>query len=430
MFENKWLRPSLFVVLVLAACFAGQAAQASTVIVGTCKSGVQFTTIQAAVTASPTGGTVDVCPNTYNEQVLITKNLTLIGIASGTSDAAVVAPPAGGLVQNGSDIGGSPVAAQIFVQGADVTVSHLIVDGTGNNLSGCGAPNMIGIYYQNSAGKITDNAVRNQLMDPADQGCQLGLAINVESNTGAPAITISDNSVRNYDKNGITVSGPGTGAFGPVAAVASNTVIGLGATTVIAQNGIQIGYGATGSVTSNDVTDDIYINPVGCSTCYGSSGILIYGSPGITVTGNTVESTQLAIVPATASAALTADGTIIKNNHVGGTQNFDALDLCSDNNTAQSNVIYGSAQSAIHLDDSCGPSTGSGATVNTNTINEACAGILIGPGSTGNTIGTNTFMNVTNTTLASNDSCTPLAGPQSAAKHQSLRPAPYKANAK
>jgi hypothetical protein len=66
-------------------------------------------------------------------------------------------------------------------------------------------------------------------MDPADQGCQLGLAINVESNTGAPAITISDNSVRNYDKNGITVSGPDTGATGPDAPVTSNTVIGLGA---------------------------------------------------------------------------------------------------------------------------------------------------------------------------------------------------------
>ena len=55
-------------------------------------------------------------------------------------------------------------------------------------------------------------------------------------------VNITNNSVRNYDKNGITVSGPGTG--GPNATVSGNTVVGLGATTVIAQNGIQIGFGA------------------------------------------------------------------------------------------------------------------------------------------------------------------------------------------
>ena len=225
--------------LIVLVGLSGQAF-ATTVIVGTCKTGVHFSTIGAAVTAAPVGATIDVCPGTYPEQVAISKNLTLIGIASGTSDAAVVVTPATGLVQNGLDIYGNPVAAQIFVQGgADVTISHLTVDGSNNQLSGCGAPDPIGIYYQNSSGKITDNAVRDVLMDPADQGCQLGLAINVESNTGTPAVTISDNSVRNYDKNGITVSGPATGAPGPDATVSANTVIGLGATSVIAQNGIQ-----------------------------------------------------------------------------------------------------------------------------------------------------------------------------------------------
>ncbi len=261
-------------------------------------------------------------------------------------------------------------------------------------------------------------------MDPADQGCQLGLAINVESDSGAPAITISDNSVRNYDKNGITASGPGTGG-GPAVTINANTVIGMGATTVIAQNGIQVGFGATGTISANYVVDDIYVNPpcggMGQPVCYGSSGILIYASANITASTNAVESTQLAIVPATDPTYGNADGTTIKSNHIGGTQNFDALDLCSDNNTAQSNVIYGSAQSAIHLDDSCSPSTGSNDTVTSNTINEACAGILLGTG-TGNTTTGNTFFNVTNTTLAG-DTCTPL--PDVKGKAQSLRPSAY-----
>ncbi len=115
----------------------------------------------------------------------------MIGIASGTSDAAVVVVPAGGVVQNATDIYGNPVAAQIFVESATgVTISHLTVDGSNNGISNCSL-DLEGIYYQDSSGTITDNAVRNQLNPSGLQGCQTGLAINVESNSGTPAVTIS-----------------------------------------------------------------------------------------------------------------------------------------------------------------------------------------------------------------------------------------------
>jgi Right handed beta helix region len=410
--------------LVVLAALSGQAfAVGSSVTVGSCPGpGTHYTTIQAAVNAVPIGGTVKVCPDIYPEQVTIAKNLTLIGIVSGTSDAAIVTVPGGGLVTNGvTDIFGFPTAAQIFVQNAAVTISHITVDGANDGLTGCGV-DAIGIYYQNASGTITDNAVRNVLLPTGLQGCQDGLAINVESNTGSPAVTISNNSVRNYDKNGITASGPDTGSPGPNVTVTGNTVIGLGATTVTAQNGIQIGYGATGTVKSNTVLDDIYINPPSCSPCYGSSGILIYGSAGVNVTGNTVESTQFGIVPVTESATLTANGTIVTLNHVGGTQSYDAIDLCSDGNTAKSNVVYGAEESGIHIDGECPPSTGSNNTVTGNTINEACAGVLLGTGS-GNTATPNKYLNVTNTTLAG-DTCTPSYGPIK--QHQSLRPSAYK----
>jgi parallel beta-helix repeat protein len=409
--------------LVILLGLGGQAF-ATTVTVGLCPvPGTHYTSIQLAVNAVSSGSTVKVCPGNYPEQVsIINKNLTLIGIPSGTSDAAVVVVPGGVLVTNGvTDIFGFPTAAQIFVQNAAVTISHLTVDGANDGITDCSV-DPIGIYYQNASGTITGNAVRNVLLPPGLQGCQTGLAINVESNTGAVPVTISNNSVRNYDKNGITVSGPDNGTPGPSAKVSGNTVIGLGATTVTAQNGIQIGYGATGSVTGNNVADDIYINPPNCAVCYGASGILIYGSAGVTVSGNTVESTQYGIVPVTESAGKTANGTTITSNHIGGTQLFDAIDLCSDSNTAKTNVIYGSSQDGIHLDDTCPPSTGSNNTVQSNTINEACAGILTGSG-TGNTTTPNSFLNVTNTTLAG-DSCTPLDGPSG--KHQSLRPSAYK----
>jgi parallel beta-helix repeat protein len=330
--------------------------------------------------------------------------------------------PAGGLVTNGvTDIFSFPTAAQILVQNAAVTVSHITVDGANDGMTDCSI-DPIGIYYKNASGTITSNAVRNVLLPPGLQGCQDGLAINVESNAGALPVTISNNSVRNYDKNGITASGPNNGNPGPNVTVSGNTIIGLGATTVTAQNGIQIGYGATGTVSSNNVADDIYINPPNCSLCYGASGILIYGSAGVTVSTNTVESTQYGIVPVTESGTQTANNTVVTSNRIGGTQLYDAIDLCSDGNSAKTNVIYGSSQDAIHMDDTCLPSTGSNNTVTGNTINEACAGILTGSGS-GNTIASNIFSNVTNTMLAG-DTCTPLVGPSK--KHQSLRPSAYK----
>jgi pectin methylesterase-like acyl-CoA thioesterase len=57
--------------LIALVALTGQAFS-STVVVGTCKSGLtQFTTIGAAITAVPAGSTIDVCPNTYAEQVII-----------------------------------------------------------------------------------------------------------------------------------------------------------------------------------------------------------------------------------------------------------------------------------------------------------------------------------------------------------------------
>jgi hypothetical protein len=429
---------TLFVAaFLLAAAFAGQAFS-STVAVGNCTKFLSYPTIQLAVTNAPAGSTIKVCPGTYPEQVTITKNLKVIG--NGPTASTVVVP-AGGLVTNGVlSIHGHPTAAQILVQNATVTISNLAVDGANDGMTDCSI-NPMGIYFQNASGTITNNAVRNVLLPPALQGCQKGLAIDVESNVGTPSVTISNNSVRNYDKNGITVSGPATGANGPNATISGNTVIGLGATTVTAQNGIQVSYGANAEIKGNFVTDVIYINPPNCSpNCYGSSGILIYASAGVGVSGNTVGSAQLAISADTDINYGDANRTLITGNYVGGTQTYDAIDACSDNNGIQKNVIYGSSQDAIHLDDECGPSTGSNNTVTGNTINEACAGVLQGSLSTGNTIplsgaNKNSFLNVDNTVLLDSDSCTPILGPIANARTKGaavrhLRPSPFKPNSK
>lgn len=458
---SKTKRTSVFLslVLVLAACFAGQTALAATVEVGTCISSLaHFTSIQAAVAAAPSGGTVEICPGTYYEQVVITKALTLTGIQSGTGDAAVILPPAAGLSTNGTDIFGNPVAAQIFVSNASgkVTIERLTIDGTGNDIAGCGPPMLEGIYYQNSSGTITNNVVRNQYQtDYADYGgCQNGLAINVESTGSSNTVTVSTNSVRAYQKNGITASGAGTGAGspGPSVTISNNHVVGLAATAMnwqgvyssegtAAENGIQFGFGATGTVETNVVNDNIWGQDTSSDTGDAAAGILVFASPGITVTGNTVSSAQFGIALDTDSIGFcgtsnapiscgTADGATVTLNKVEGTQLFDAVDACSNANTIESNTMYGSTESGVHIDDTCtsstyGTSSGNNNTVTKNVILEACAGILLGNG-TGNAFTPNTLFDVTNTTVTGDVCPVPSADMTVRKLNSKARVSPYK----
>ncbi len=402
-----------------------------------------------AVTASPANSTIYICPGTYAEQVLITKNLTLIGVgtnglsganATGANNPVIVSPVLG-VIANASDLfDGSPIAAQIAVvtpSGAaapiKVNLSNLAVDGSNNQLSGCGT-DLVGIYYENASGMINQNATRYQELSQSLFGCQDGLAIYVVSGYGSggtAVVTISNNSVHDYDKNGITVDGSGT-----VATVTGNYVVGIGATPLIAQNGIQVSDGATGSVRNNTVTDDVYISPSG-GPYYSATGILLYDSgtvsAGVTISGNTVSNSQGGIVTYGDSSG-TADSNIITLNKVttspaAGPFQLDGIDLCSNGNVATSNTVFNSSGAGVHIDSQCTESTGASGNytlVGKNTINEACAGVLLGNG-TGNSVGgtgnLNIFYNVVQVTQAG-DSCP--AGPPGAPTRAKarLKPSP------
>jgi hypothetical protein len=461
---TRLTRALLFSLCFLTAIsFMAETAHAVTVFVGTCNPRFpEYTTIQAGVTAAGAGGTVYVCPGTYPEQVTILTKLTLYGYPDGSNEGPVIVPPANGLGQNATDIFGNPVAAQIFVNagaGNSVTIGRITVDGTGNNVPGCGPDQLEGIYYQNTSGTITYTVARNQYeTDFADYGgCQTGLAINVEGTTTAMAVSITNNSVHAYQKNGITASGAGTGlgSVGPSVTISDNYVTGMGATEMnwaglfasqpwagAGENGIQVGFGATGKVTANIVNDNIWSMDNSSQPGNAASGILIFASPGISVTGNYVGSAQFGIVadtdgfgfcgPPTAPFSCgVADDTTITDNHVIGTQIFDGIDACSNGNTVESNDIFGSTESGVHVDDTCtsstyGTTSGNNNNATRNIINEACAGILTGTG-TGNTLSPNTLYNVTTTTLGG-DVCpaAPLADIKSSAQPRKARPSPYR----
>lgn len=105
-------------------------------------------------------------------------------------------------------------------------------------------------------------------------GAQHGVAIYY-CNGGSG--TIDSNTVKQYQKGGIVVTGVGTKA-----SVTRNIVTGLGPVNFIAQNGIQVSRGATGEVSGNDISGHYYTAcshqdaaQTGC-TPWVAAGLLLY----------------------------------------------------------------------------------------------------------------------------------------------------------
>lgn len=382
----------LFTAVVVLAGLCAHAAPHP--VVGTCVSGTQYATIQAAVNAASPGDTVRVCPGTYPEQILINKPLTLKGVPNGTLSAAVIVPPGGGVTQNTSRLNvysDWPVAAQVLVQGTSgVTISNLIVDGNNNGLPAnyvsdlrCG-PLLTGVYYQNASGTVDEVVARNQKVDP---NCYNGFGILVESASPLTStVTIQNSSIHAYGFIGIVTDFVGTNAT-----IKGNSIAGPGLANLYRfANGINLAQGATGKISGNTVVDNI-------DPAVSSSGIIVSG-PGVTVTGNVVNNNDNGIA---LSKFNSVDSDIVTQNTV--FRSAWGIDACSNQSSLQNNVITGSDLAAIFLDSSCG-SSGNNNTVRYNTINEACAGVLADPATTGNTVAGNSFSNVANT-LKSGTSC-------------------------
>jgi hypothetical protein len=416
--KTKLVGLFMVVGMDLAANCAAPSAQAQTttpppVQVGKCRGGVpSYSTIQAAVNAAAAGASVYVCPGIFPEQVTISKNLSLAGVPSGNANAAVIVPPSGGLVQNATDpspaSANPPIAAQLSVQGPNITVNltNLTVDGSNNQLSSCSAPTLVGVYYLHASGTLQGLNLRNQLLGSTDRACNSGLGSYLEG-TSANAITFKNSTVSNYQKNGITANGDGSGT-GPVINFTGNTVVGQGPAAGIAQNGIQIGYGASGKITVNLLLDSVSSGT--SSSSVAATGILLNASNGVTVFNDKISNTDFAVAAISDAVYGTADGNNINTNIITASK-IAAVELCGNKNIVQWNDLYSSGQAAVKVDSSCtegpgGGSSGNGNTVNNNNFNGDCAGILVGSG-TGNTFATNPLVVNVFTTIASGSTCTP-----------------------
>jgi hypothetical protein len=144
--------------------------------------------------------------------------------------------------------------------------------------------NYFGVLVNGTSSSVTDSLIHHIGEVPLS-GAQHGNAIVFLNGASG---TIGHNVVSSYQKNGITVSGVDasgtpTSDVTTSASVLNNTVIGEGPVTYIAQNGIQISYGATALVRGNTVSENWY-TPAGTEAC----GLLLYQANGVKIQANTL----------------------------------------------------------------------------------------------------------------------------------------------
>jgi hypothetical protein len=104
-------------------------------------------------------------------------------------------------------------------------------------------------------------------------GAQHGVAIYYRGFAYSVKGTIQNNWIWDYQKGGIVANGD----FADVT-ITNNYVTGDGHVNFIAQNGIQVGYGASANVSANTVIGNSYIGYPGDGS--SSGGILVVGGPG------------------------------------------------------------------------------------------------------------------------------------------------------
>jgi parallel beta-helix repeat protein len=238
-----------------------------------------YANIQDAVNVATAGDVINVCPGTYPEVVHLdgpTKNNILL--RSVVPLAAVIKAPA-------------TIAADLLnfrsivrINAArNVTLAAFTVTGPGP--AGCGS---IGYGVRVDTGGsalIRDNHIVD-IRDEPFSGCQNGTGIRagrrlVEATTGSAVIV--NNLIERYQKNGITIDNVGSSAV-----IRWNDIRGVGATPIIAQNGIQVSRGATADVRNNSVKDNAYIVPLNLPE-FTATGILLFE----TGSGTVIEDNQL-----------------------------------------------------------------------------------------------------------------------------------------
>jgi hypothetical protein len=205
----------------------------------------------------------------------VSKRMTLL--ADCTTDHTLSIPDGYTLDGHGHTItavdpdGAHFLGAVVANAGDSAGVTNIVITASGlADVCDAGDAALRGIFLHNAHGSITNVDVHG--VRQGRSGCQEGNAIEV-SNVGGTTeqhVSITGNTVSDYQKNAITVKG------NVAAVVGGNVVTGDGPIDNIAQNGIQVSSGATADVSSNTISGNNYT-----PKAYVACGLLAFDAGGL-----------------------------------------------------------------------------------------------------------------------------------------------------
>jgi len=287
-----------------------------------------YQTIQAAVDAAQPGDAVKVCPGTYAEQVRIeTSNLTLY--SSVPLGAVIQAPP----------VMTQPNSIVLVRNARNVVLLRFTITGP-YTFSGCAEAldRHTGVRVIDGSAAIAGNHI-TQIRDvlPALRGCQDGIGVlvgrNLEGQVGLAAILY--NLIDLYQKGGIVVDNAGS-----YAGVSANEIDGdTTLSSLIAQNGVQVGRGAGAQVDHNLIVDNFYCCNLAGDT---AAGVLLFEtSANVVVRENDVRRNGVGIDVDEGAVGLLIKGNSVRKSHNSGLLAYiGSSHNRFERNTAFDNVPY------------------------------------------------------------------------------------------
>jgi Right handed beta helix region len=200
-----------------------------------------YSKIQEALNAASPGSTIKVCGGTYEEQLEITKGVDLIG----KSHPLVKVPATLETSHTTCEAGEEDLVAICMPETA--VIKGMAFEA---NLAPTCDDNLYDIVV---GGGATLDATRVKVDGATEgSGCQggLGLLIGHHGQVGVGHASLTKVTVEGYNKNGITVDGPGSEA-----SITKATITGAGP-AAIGQNGIQVSRGAVATISKSTISDN------------------------------------------------------------------------------------------------------------------------------------------------------------------------------
>jgi parallel beta-helix repeat protein len=231
-----------------------------------------------------------------------------------------------------------------------VKISGLTLEGTWPTNS-CGGDQVDLLVAGGSMLTFEGSRILHAGPEPANYGCGngLGMMIGHKRNGQVGSAKITSVSIEGYEKNGITVDGPGSKATISGATIKGQPLV------AVAQNGVQVSRGATAKISGTTIEG----NECGAGSC----GPNTHGFAGPEEWEEAEDSTAILFYEAGGKSSV--KGSTLDGNDIGV---YNLLDEAGAKTTISGNTLQGNRFWGIALDEG-------GAKINNNTIS--------GPGKAG-----------------------------------------------